>query len=491
MAQQTINVGTVAGDNTGDPGRTAFTKINDNFNELYSSQIAGTGYIQLSSVAGTNTITATASASFAAYAANQLFAFVAAGTNTGATTINVSAKGAKTIQKIGGTALVAGDIVAGSAYLLVYDGANMQLITQTTVQTSQIQALAVTAAKIANNTITATQIANNAVGTSQMATASVTPAVLSNSGYELSFRNRFINAEMAVDQRNGGATQTFIAGSTLAYCVDRWYGYCTGANVTAQRGASIAGSLNSYVFAGAASVTGIGFAQRIERSDSLDLAGQTATLSVYTYNTALTTVSWAAYYATTNDAFGTLASPTRTLISSGTFTVTSSVARYSATISVPAAATTGIEIVFSVGAQTSGIWVIAGAQLEIGANLTPLGRVQTQTQFARCQRFFQNTRISGGGTQVWTTVYAVTTARLAASTIFPVQMRATPTVGIYSPVSDTLGSCALYNAAPDVGTGAAAQVVSAAGFSNFISFTGTPLTAGSLYSHTYQASAEL
>jgi hypothetical protein len=355
------------------------------------------------------------------------------------------------------------------------------LITQTTVQTSQIQSLAVTTA----------QIQSLAVTTAKLATTSVTPAVLGNSGYELGFRNRFINAEMAVDQRNNGATQTFTAGGVLAYSVDRWYGYCTGANVAAARGSAIGPGLNSYVFSGAASVTGIGFAQRIERADSLDLAGQTCTLSLYTYNTLLTTVSWAAYYATTNDSFGTLAAPTRTLISSGTFTVTSSLSRYTASISIPAAATTGIEVVFSVGAQTSGIWVITGAQLEIGANATPFERVPAQTQFAKCQRFFQNTRTTGGGTQVWTTVYAITTARLAASTIFPVQMRATPTVGIYSATSDTLGSCQLYNGTADVGTGAAAQVVSAAGFSNFIGFTATPLTASSLYSHTYQASAEL
>jgi len=37
MAQQTINVGTLIGDNTGDPGRTAFQKINSNFNEIYGT----------------------------------------------------------------------------------------------------------------------------------------------------------------------------------------------------------------------------------------------------------------------------------------------------------------------------------------------------------------------------------------------------------------------------------------------------------------------
>ena len=37
MAQQTINIGTAANDGTGDPLRTAFDKINDNFSELYGS----------------------------------------------------------------------------------------------------------------------------------------------------------------------------------------------------------------------------------------------------------------------------------------------------------------------------------------------------------------------------------------------------------------------------------------------------------------------
>ena len=39
MAQQTINIGSSANDGTGDPLRTAFDKINDNFSELYLSLI--------------------------------------------------------------------------------------------------------------------------------------------------------------------------------------------------------------------------------------------------------------------------------------------------------------------------------------------------------------------------------------------------------------------------------------------------------------------
>ena len=39
MAQQIIGIGTVAGDATGDPGRTAFDKVNNNFTEIYTSYI--------------------------------------------------------------------------------------------------------------------------------------------------------------------------------------------------------------------------------------------------------------------------------------------------------------------------------------------------------------------------------------------------------------------------------------------------------------------
>lgn len=37
MAKQIINIGQSANDNSGDPLRTAFSKINDNFTELYNT----------------------------------------------------------------------------------------------------------------------------------------------------------------------------------------------------------------------------------------------------------------------------------------------------------------------------------------------------------------------------------------------------------------------------------------------------------------------
>ena len=63
MAKQTVNIGSAANDGTGDPLRTAFDKINDNFDELYSddlgdvgSIIAGTG-ISVDQATGNVTVT--------------------------------------------------------------------------------------------------------------------------------------------------------------------------------------------------------------------------------------------------------------------------------------------------------------------------------------------------------------------------------------------------------------------------------------------------
>jgi hypothetical protein len=209
-----------------------------------------------------------------------------------------------------------------------------------------------------------------------------------NGGPMSGFRNAFINPGMAVDQRNAGAAQTFTAGAALAYCVDRWYGYCTGANVTGQRVAGSGNSQYRYQFTGAASVTGIGFGQRIETINSYRFAGTTATLAIDLANSLLTTVTWTAYYANTTDTFGTLASPTRTSIASGTFTVNSTVTRYFAPITIPSAATTGIEVVLSVGAQTSGTWTIGkAALLPSGANEVHLEPRPYPLELFLCQRY--------------------------------------------------------------------------------------------------------
>lgn len=92
-----------------------------------ADQVQDSTLTYLTSVAGTNTITATAPLSLAAYAAGQRFHFVAAGANTGAVTLNVNSIGAKAVTKHGTTALLAGDIQSGQVVTVTYDGTRFQV----------------------------------------------------------------------------------------------------------------------------------------------------------------------------------------------------------------------------------------------------------------------------------------------------------------------------------------------------------------------------
>lgn len=258
------------------------------------------------------------------------------------------------------------------------------------------------------------------------ATGAVTLTGSLNAPNTFGFKNRIINGGMNTDQRNAAASQTFTAAGALAYSVDRWYGYCTGANVTGQQ---VAGATtptvtqNRYRFTGAASVTAVGFGQRIEQKNSYDLAGSTCTLSAdLGISATLTTVTWTASYATTTaDTFGSLASPTITQIATGTFTVGAAVANFSANISIPAAATTGIQILFTVGALTAGLtWTIGNVQLEKGSTATSFDYRPYGTELALCQRYYA-VDYNGSYRMYVQNVYRSTQSH-------PVIMRATPTL---------------------------------------------------------------
>ena len=77
---------------------------------------------------GTNTITLTLSPAISNYVAGQEFTFKAGGTNTGATTLNINAKGAKNVLTQQGLALTANSIVANKFYKVRYDGTSFILL---------------------------------------------------------------------------------------------------------------------------------------------------------------------------------------------------------------------------------------------------------------------------------------------------------------------------------------------------------------------------
>lgn len=382
-----VLLGTAPTGTDGDPVRTGFTKANSNVDVL-NAQAALT-----SAAASVTTASALTAALHLGRRVN--ISLVAAGTVQVPAASTCGADGVILLRNIGAT-IVTTAITTGSGDNLSLSKLNPG--EAALIDTDGVHAWAVLTrgrTNLDNEVVNGALSVGGALTVSGSATLGARPTFAGATAWDsanmpaLSGRNKFINGPMQADQRGNGAPRTFTAGAALLYCVDRWYGYCTGANVTGQRVAGSGRSQYRYQFTGAAGVTSIGFGQRIETSNSFDLNGTTATLAVDLANSLLATVSWSAYYANTTDTFGTLAAPTKTLIASGSFNVTNAIARYTAPISVPAAATTGIEVVFSVGAQTSGIWVIGDAQIEPGSVATPVERLDYSEVLRKCQRYYE------------------------------------------------------------------------------------------------------
>lgn len=398
-------------------------------------------------ITGTNALTLTPASTaptVVGYANYGEFVGVAAASNTGPVTANVAALGARPVYQDTGSgpvALAGGEIATGTVVTLVYDSAlngfhlgasrvrsvsagsvsgtlpvanggtgitttpgNGQLLigngsgyAVSTLTAGANISIAntpggVTISSIAGGGVLA--VANGGTGTT---TSTGTGSVVLNGSPTLTgnvavsgtlamggsfLRNRLINGGMAVDQRNNGVAQSLT--TTLGYTVDRWWAITTGASVTGQR---VAGpdAAHQYVYqiTGGAGVTGIGLAQRIESANCYDFSGSNTVFSVSLSNSTLTTVTWTAYYAGATDNWASATS-----FATGTFTVNGTLARYTAQIAVPAAATTGIQIRLDVGAQTSGTWTIGNAQWESGTVATPFERRQYGAERVLCYRYF-------------------------------------------------------------------------------------------------------
>ena len=197
-------------------------------------------------------------------------------------------------------------------------------------------------------------------------------------------KNRIINGNMAVDQRNAGASQTFTAAAAVAYCVDRFYASCTGANITGQQVAGTAPYQYAYKFTGAASNTGTLFGQRIESLNIADLVSTTVVGQAQIASSTITTVTWTAYYANTTNTFSA-----KTSIATGTITINSTPTIYTFSFNAGSSAANGVAIEFTTGALVSAATLqYSGVQLEAGTIATPYEFNQFQVQLAQCQRYY-------------------------------------------------------------------------------------------------------
>jgi hypothetical protein len=209
--------------------------------------------------------------------------------------------------------------------------------------------------------------------------------LLPASSVPFGFRNRIINGDMRVDQRNNGGAKTFVAGAAFAYCIDRWLANSDGANVTGQRVAGSGDAQYRYRFTGAAGITEINFLQRIEAANCCDLAGKTVTLSFDMSNSLLSTLTVQVWHAAALDDWGTATN----VYNNTAVPISAEVTRHALQIAIPANAKNGLLFQFVVGAQTGGTWVIGDVQVELGSIATPFERRPYGYELGLCERYYQ------------------------------------------------------------------------------------------------------
>ena len=147
MAQQTINIGSVANDGTGDPLRDAFGKINENFTELYIddagdvNSVTGSGGLTASPTTGAVVVSLNDDSITYAKLANEFTTSAALTTDVDFSTAQVFTKTlvADSTLTFSNTAIgmvkdlvITGDFVltlpAGSTVAGIYDGTVSNLI---------------------------------------------------------------------------------------------------------------------------------------------------------------------------------------------------------------------------------------------------------------------------------------------------------------------------------------------------------------------------
>jgi hypothetical protein len=143
--------------NAGSTKVTALAVGTANADSTTLGQVQNSG-MQYATGSGTNTIVATMAPAITAYVAGQTFRIkMAAGANTGATTLNLNSVGAKNITKKGTTALAAGDIPASAMFEVAYDGTQFQLLnvgTDVGITASESVALTNKTVDLGSNTVT-------------------------------------------------------------------------------------------------------------------------------------------------------------------------------------------------------------------------------------------------------------------------------------------------------------------------------------------------
>ena len=295
---------------------------------------------------------------------------------------------------------------------------NLNIVDTLTVVQNTVQNLIILKADINSPILTGIPEAPTAsIGTStdQIATTEFVAKSLAG-------KNKLINGNMEIDQRNAGASKTFTAGGALAYGVDRWFVQCSGANITGQR---VAGDSwrYGYKITGAALNTQTRFGQIIESYNTESLKNKDVMVSMYAKASENTAVTWKAFRPNAVDNWGA-----STEIATGTISLTVASTKFEINFNAGADVINGLSIEFRTNDLLATKWVqYEQIQLEEGSVATKFEERPYGLELALCQRYFNQTP-SGGVSRKFCFVQASAANQSYGIVHFPVRMRKTPTL---------------------------------------------------------------
>ena len=205
-----------------------------------------------------------------------------------------------------------------------------------------------------------------------------------NSQNTFGFKNRFINGDMSIDQRNVGASVTNSVGNI--YTLDRWLSTTVASSCSVQQVTGSTGNNRAVRVTGASGNATTQLSQRIEANNIYDCASQTVTVSFTISGSVSGSVSVRFLYPTATDNFTTQTEP----VAGTTVSFTTTPTRYSVTRVLDANANKGLNVVFERGATGAGVtWTLEEVQIEKGSVATSFDILSIGQELMLCQRYYQ------------------------------------------------------------------------------------------------------
>jgi hypothetical protein len=216
-----------------------------------------------------------------------------------------------------------------------------------------------------------------------MPLTTVSQGLLSTDAQYTGFKNRLINGDMQIDQRNNGAAVTNSTGNI--FTLDRWLSTTVGSNCTVQQVTGSTGNNRAARVTGASGNGTTILSQKIEAANIFDCASQTVTVSFTVYGSVAGTMYVRFLYPTATNNFTSTTEPVG--FTAVPFTTTAT--RYSVTRTLDANANKGLLLVFEYGPTGAGVtWTLEDTQLEKGNVATSFDVLPIGTELQLCQRYY-------------------------------------------------------------------------------------------------------